>query len=91
MSINFLLFGKEMCLNGRIINSWIIVMLLSAFSIIVSRKIKNTKIGEKPSSIVIIAEFFVEMVESLVKNTMGENMVGFAPLYRNNKLIFNIC
>ncbi|GAA0122906.1 F0F1 ATP synthase subunit A [Clostridium faecium] len=79
MSINFLLFGKEMCLNGRIINSWIIVMLLSAFSIIVSRKIKNTKIGEKPSSIVIIAEFFVEMVESLVKNTMGENMVGFAP------------
>jgi len=54
-------------------------MLLSIFSIIVGRKIKNTKIDEKPSSIVTIAEFFVEAVESLVKNTMGENRVGFAP------------
>lgn len=79
MNINFLLFGKEICLNGNAINSWIIVMLLSIFSIIVGRKIKNTKIDEKPSSIVTIAEFFVEAVESLVKNTMGENRVGFAP------------
>ncbi len=79
MNINFLLFGKEICLNGNAINSWIIVILLSIFSIIVGRKIKNTKIDEKPSSIVTIAEFFVEAVESLVKNTMGENRVDFAP------------
>lgn len=79
VNINFLLFGKEICLNGNAINSWIIVILLSIFSIIVGRKIKNTKIDEKPSSIVTIAEFFVEAVESLVKNTMGENRVGFAP------------
>ncbi|WP_291580406.1 F0F1 ATP synthase subunit A [Clostridium sp. UBA6640] len=79
VNINFLLFGKEICLNGSAINSWIIVILLSIFSIIVGRKIKNTKIDEKPSSIVTIAEFFVETVESLVKNTMGENRVGFAP------------
>ena len=71
MSINFLLFGKEMCLNGRIINSWIIVMLLSAFSIIVSRKIKECKSGEKPSSIVIIAEFCRNGFESLVKILHG--------------------
>lgn len=79
VNINFLLFGKEICLNGNAINSWIIVILLSIVSIIVGRKIKNTKIDEKPSSIVTIAEFFVEAVESLVKNTMGENRVGFAP------------
>ncbi|MEW9094798.1 MAG: F0F1 ATP synthase subunit A [Clostridiaceae bacterium] len=79
MDIHFLLFGKEVYLNGNAINSWIIVMLLSIFSIIVGRKIKNTKIDERPSSIVIIAEFFVNTVESLVKNTMGENRVGFAP------------
>ncbi|WP_315121808.1 F0F1 ATP synthase subunit A [uncultured Clostridium sp.] len=79
MDINFLLFGKEICLNASVINSWMIVIVLSIFSIIVGRKIKNTKIDEKPSSIVTIVEFFVETVESLVKSTMGENRVGFAP------------
>jgi F-type H+-transporting ATPase subunit a len=71
--------GKTYVLAETIVNTWIIVILLSIFAIYVNKKIKNAKIDEKPSKFLNFIELIVEGVESLVKSTMGENKMAFAP------------
>lgn len=90
IDIHFLIFGKELYLRGSALNSWIIVMILSILSIIIGKKIRNTKADEKPASIVIIAEIFVEKIDALVKSTMGEGREGFAP-YIGTVILFLVC
>lgn len=73
------LFGKEILIPDTLVNTWIIVILLSIFAIYVNKKIKNAKVDEKPSGFLNFIELLVEGVESLVKSTMGPNRLGFAP------------
>ncbi|WP_326511677.1 F0F1 ATP synthase subunit A [Clostridium intestinale] len=86
-TIKFTMFNHSIKLSGAAINSWLIVMVISIFIILVSRKIKKVKAGETPGTLVSIMEFFVEKVEDLVRNTMGDNGVHFAP-YIATLLIF---
>lgn len=79
MEIAISLNGKTYVLAETIVNTWIIVILLSIFAIYVNKKIKNAKIDEKPSKFLNFIELIVEGVESLVKSTMGENKMAFAP------------
>lgn len=90
ISIHFLLFGRAINLKGAAINSWLIVMLLSAAVIIIGKKIKNSKLDERASGSVIAAEIFVEKIEGLVLSTMGANAKGFAP-YIGTLILFLVC
>ncbi|KPU27543.1 ATP synthase F0 subunit A [Caloranaerobacter sp. TR13] len=73
------LFGKEIFIPETIVNTWIIVILLSIFAIYVNKKIKNAKIDEKPSGLLNVIELLVEGVQSLVESTMGSDKLKFAP------------
>jgi len=77
--ITFTISGKEIYIHDTVVNSWIIVILLSIFAIVVNRKVKKANIEEKPTGLLNVMEIFVEVVQSLVKSTMGPSRVGFTP------------
>ncbi|WP_278287328.1 F0F1 ATP synthase subunit A [Caloranaerobacter ferrireducens] len=79
IEIALTLFGKEIFIPETIVNTWIIVILLTIFAIYVNRKIKNAKIDEKPSGLLNVIELLVEGVQSLVESTMGSDKLKFAP------------
>lgn len=79
MEITLQLFGNEYVIAETIVNTWIIVILLSIFAIYVNRKIKKARVNEKPSKFLNFIELLVEGVESLVETTMGRDKLGFAP------------
>lgn len=79
IEIALTLFGKEIFIPETIVNTWIIVILLSLFAVYVNRKIKNAKIDEKPSGLLNVIELLVEGVQSLVESTMGSDKLKFAP------------
>ncbi|NBI06036.1 ATP synthase F0 subunit A [Senegalia massiliensis] len=71
--------GKEIYIHSTVINSWIVVLLLSLFAIYVSKKIKASDPTKKPTGIVNIVEIIVVQIEKLVKDTMGPDKMKFAP------------
>jgi F-type H+-transporting ATPase subunit a len=71
--------GKEIYIHSTVINSWIVVLLLSLFAIYVSKKIKASDPTKKPTGIVNIVEIIVVQIENLVKDTMGPDKMKFAP------------
>lgn len=77
--ITFTMLGKQIYIHDSVVNSWVIVILLSILAIVVSRKIKKANIEEKPAGLLNVMEIFVEVIQSLVKATMGPTRIGFAP------------
>lgn len=73
------ILGGEVFIPDTIINTYIVVILLSVFAIYVNRKLKKAKPDEKPTGILNFIELFVEGIESLVSSTMGPKNIGFAP------------
>lgn len=70
MGIEIEMFGVT--IHDTVVNSWIIVLLLSIFSVIVGNKIKNTSPDEKPKGIVNIVEMIITTLSGLVDQTMGK-------------------
>ncbi|AFS77279.1 F-ATPase, F0 complex, subunit A AtpB [Gottschalkia acidurici 9a] len=70
MGIELKIFGST--INDTVVNSWIIVIALSIFAIIINKKIKNTNPGEKPKGILNVLEILVTAVQGLVDQTMGK-------------------
>jgi len=77
--IIFTMFGEQVYIHDSVVNTWIIVILLSIFALVVNNKVKKAKVDEKPSGLLNVMELFVETIESLVKSTMGPSRIGFAP------------
>lgn len=73
------LFGKDILIPDTIVNTWIILIILTIFALIVNNKIKKAEAGEKPSRLLNVVEVLVEFVDGLVKSTMGPNKMFFAP------------
>lgn len=71
--------GKEILIHDTIINLWIVIIALSIFAFIVNAKIKKADINEKPSGLLHVVEILVESIHNLVKTTMGEKNMAFAP------------
>ena len=69
----------EVVIPPTIINSFIVVILLSIFAIYVSSKIKKADPNEKPSGFLNIIEILVEGINSFVESTMGKKFKNFAP------------
>lgn len=77
--IIFDLMGKEIYIHDTVVNSWIIVILLSIFAIYINSKIKKAKVDEKPKGILNIIEITVQSIQNLVTDTMGKDKMKFAP------------
>ncbi len=88
--ITFTLSGRQIYIHDSVVNSWVIVILLSILCIVVSRKIKKAKIDDKPSGLLNVMEIFVEGIQSLVKATMGPTRVGFAP-FIGTLVLYLVC
>jgi len=90
MGIRFTINGKEIYIHDTVVNSWIIVILLSIFAIVVNRKLKKANIDEKPTGLLNVVEILVEVLESLVKSVMGPTRMGFMP-YIGTLALYLIC
>ena len=77
MTIEFVvnMFGKTFVIPETVVNVWIIVIVLFIFALIVNKKVKESKVDEKPSNFLNVIEMYVEMMNNLVKDTMGEKHV----------------
>lgn len=73
------LFGRSMLIPDTVVNMYIVVILLLIFAAIVNRKVKEVNADDKPSNFLNVIEMAVEAVDNLVKQTMGEKHVRFAP------------
>ena len=73
------LFGKEIFIPDTVVNSWIVLIILTIFALIVNNKIKKASTDEKPSAFLNVVEVLVEKVDGLVKSTMGPDKIFFAP------------
>lgn len=73
------LFGKDIFIPDTIVNSWIVLIVLTIFALIVNKEIKKANVNEKPSGFLNVVEVLVEMVDGLVKSTMGSENMFFAP------------
>lgn len=71
--------GKEMIIHASIVNVVLVVILLSIFALYANKKFKDADTSKKPVGFQNIVEILVEAVNNLVKDTMGEKNMGFAP------------
>ena len=71
--------GKEMIIHASIVNTVLVVILLSIFALYANSKFKDADTSEKPVGFQNLVEILVEAVNNLVKQTMGEKNMGFAP------------
>ncbi len=76
------LLGYDIAITQTVTVTWFIMAVLMIFSIMVTRNLK--KVPGKSQNVV---EMIVDAVYNLVKQTMGEKRVGFAP-YMGTILIF---
>ncbi|MBU5427839.1 F0F1 ATP synthase subunit A [Tissierella pigra] len=71
--------GKEIFIPDTIVNVWFVAIVLIVFALVVNSKMKKAKLDEEPSNFQLILEVAVESIDNLVKTTMGEQNLGFAP------------
>ncbi len=73
-----------------IFNAIFVAVALIVFALYVKKELEKASTDEAPSTLIILVEFFLEKVNGLVKATMGENNMKFAP-YIFSLFIFLIC
>lgn len=71
--------GKDIIVPDTIVNVWVVTVLLIIFALVVNKKIKKASIDEAPSNFLNVVEALVDVVEGLVKDTMGPQNMKFAP------------
>lgn len=71
--------GKEIIVPDTVINVWVVAILLIVFALVVNKKIKQAKAEDVPSGFLNLAEIMIEGVQGLVRSTMGEHNMRFAP------------
>lgn len=71
MGIAFEAFGKEIYIHDAVVNSLVIVAVLSILAIIAGSKLKNVDPSAKPTGLQNVLEMFVEGIRGLVTSTMG--------------------
>ena len=75
------LAGKEIVIPETIVNVYIVAIILIIFAVVVNRKIKKTNPNDIPSGLLNVVEVAVELVQTLVKQNMGEKQIWFTPIY----------
>ncbi len=67
--------GNEILIPDSIVNTFLVVILLIIFAMVVNSKIKKAKADEVPSNFLNVVEILVEAVDNLVESNMGKNNV----------------
>lgn len=75
IAFSFDVFGITINVTETIIISWAIVIALTLLSLYLTHDMKKKPVKKRQ----VIAEFLVETVDNLIKNTMGEKFMSFAP------------
>lgn len=73
------LADKDLWFHESVVNSWIIVILLTILSLVIYNKIKKADPLEKPKGLLSLAEILVGAIDGLVEQTMGKRNLKFAP------------
>lgn len=73
--IKFHLFGQELWLTTTHVSILIVCALLLIFALVVRSKLRDTE--GKPGALQNVAELIVEMLDNMVKGSMGKNAVRF--------------
>ncbi|MDO5734107.1 MAG: F0F1 ATP synthase subunit A [Eubacteriales bacterium] len=71
--------GKTYVLPDTIVNTFVVVIVLAIFGILVGRKFKRLDPAAKPGKLQTFMELAVEGVENLVVTNMGPQNLKFAP------------
>ncbi len=79
MGLQFALGNQQVFIHDTLVNSVIIVLVLSIFFMIMSRKIKAADPTKPPKGVVHILEIIVTGINSYVASTMGKKGKGFEP------------
>lgn len=77
--MHFLISGKEIIISETVLNSILVVALLSILAFVVNNKIKKERVDKAPSNFINIIEMLVEFIDGMVRTNMGERNMGFAP------------
>lgn len=75
IAFSFDVFGVKINVTETIIISWAIVLGLTLLVLFLTHDMKKKPVKKRQ----VIAEFLVETVDNLVKNTMGEKFKAFGP------------
>ncbi|MDO5713511.1 MAG: F0F1 ATP synthase subunit A [Tissierellia bacterium] len=70
---------KDLWFHESVVNSWVILIVLSILCVIIYNKIKKADPLEKPTGLLHIVEILVEAIDGLVIQTMGKRNLKFAP------------
>lgn len=79
ISISFTLNGVQYNIHPTVVNSFIIVILLSVMAVVIGRKFKNADIKAKPKGLLLAGEILVETIDKLTISTMGKANISFSP------------
>lgn len=72
--------GNDIYIHDSVFNSWLIVIALSLFALYVNKKAKSVNVKDKPSGLMNVMEFLIDSLDNLVKTSMGEKNIRYAPL-----------
>ncbi|MFV0254684.1 MAG: F0F1 ATP synthase subunit A [Erysipelotrichaceae bacterium] len=79
MGITFNFNGQEIWLHEELVNSFIVVIVLCIFYIILGNKIAKADPLVKPVGLILIAEIIYSTIDNLVIENMGERNKKFTP------------
>lgn len=79
MELQIIMGNREYIINESIFNTLLVVIALSIFAFLVNNKIKKADPNKPPSGFLNIIEILVESINGLIKSTMGERNMRFAP------------
>ena len=73
--VKFQLFGQELWLTTTHVSILIVALLLLIFALVVRAKLSDAE--GKPGTLQNIAELIVEMLDNMVKGSLGKNGLAF--------------
>lgn len=69
--------GKEYIIHDTIVNIWFVIIVLSILAFVVNKNIKQANIDEAPTGFLNVIETAIEVLNDLVRDTMGEHNMKF--------------
>lgn len=78
-SIDFTLGGVEYTISPAVVNLVLVSLILSILFIFIGKKAEKADFRKKPKGILHLAEIYVESIDKLTRQTMGNANFAFAP------------
>lgn len=75
------IFGINIWITDTIISTWIVILFLSIFALVVNSSIK--KFSLVPKGLQNFVELMIESIDSMTKTSMGEKYLYFSPWFFN--------